>query len=70
MLVNELSCDISGRKCRETCRYCRPEILCLHLVDTSYYVCDKCLKWIDDYKENPVVIGENHYHQKCAEVSV
>lgn len=65
MLKKEFTCDISGHSCSEKCRYNRPEILCLHYQDTSYYVCDKCLKWIDEYVEKPVAVGKNHYHEKC-----
>lgn len=66
MLKKEFICDISGKPCRETCRYCRPEVLCLHYTEESWYVCDKCLKWIDDCAEKPVVVGKNHYHEKCS----
>lgn len=65
MLKKEFTCDISGHSCSKDCRYNRPEILCLHYQDTSYYVCDKCLKWIDEYLEKPLVVGKNHYHEKC-----
>lgn len=65
MLKKEFICDISGKPCRETCRYCRPEVLCLHYTEESWYVCDECLKWIDEYVEKPVAVGNHHYHQKC-----
>lgn len=65
MFVKEISCDITNNKCKENCRYCRPEILCLHRIDTSFYVCDVCKKWIDDYAEKVVSENGKHYHEKC-----
>lgn len=67
MLVKEESCDITYNKCNERCRYCRPDVLCLHLIDTSYYVCDVCKKWIDEFKEKPISLDGKHYHKKCIE---
>ena len=70
MLKKEFICDISGKPCRETCCYHRPEILCLHYTEGSWYVCDECLKWIDDYVEKPVTIGNHHYHKNCVKESL
>lgn len=66
MFIKQDVCDLSYNSCKQSCRYCRPDVLCLHLISDGYYICDKCNKWIDEWVEEPTIIGEKHYHEKCA----